>query len=318
METNEENLKRKIKVNNIAIIVLLMILLIILCILIFKIVNVKNLKTNNDSNMGIAIQTDKLTFYNNYNKGLIKKEKKDETVLTTDQAYSITYSDGKIYYTTPNNNGGINIKRIDSDGKNEELLVSTQSNSTKMYLQDSKIYYTTSNPDTISKIDIDGKNEEILLQRTTLDFKVVDGIIYFSDIMGFLYSVDTNGENYKTISKESLFNEFQMLDGYVYYFDDENSKLMKMNLKDSAKQEEVTDKLDCDTYNVTSNGIYYLDKVNGKIAYVSLNGNKTKDVITVNTDNTKINILGSTIYYIDSDGSNTVTKVVGTNGKQIK
>ena len=318
METEEENLKKKLKMNRAAIIVLLIILLVILCVVIFRIINIKNGVANNDSNMGLAIQTDKLVFYNDYSEGLVKKEKKQETVLTKDQAYSINYMDGKVYYTTPNNNGGISIKRIDSDGKNEEVLLVTASNSTKMYLYDSKIYYLTSNPDTISRIDFDGKNEKVLLQRTVQDFKVKDGTIYFSDIVGFLYSIDKDGENYKTIKEESSFGKFQILDKDVYYYDNESGKLMKMSLSNTSKVKEVTDKLDCDIYNVTSNGIFYLNKSNGKIASVSLSGSGQKDIVSVNTDNTKINVIGNTIYYIDVDGSNTVTKIVNTNGKQIK
>ena len=317
MKTEEEKLKKKLKVNTIAIVVLLVILLVILYIVLQKVFSVKDGINNNDANMGLATQSDSFTFYYHYNQGLVKKDKKNESTLSEDQAYSIHYHDGYVYYTSPNSTGGIDIKRVNIAGKEGGILLSTTSNSTKMYLQDSKIYYLTSNPDTISKMDIDGKNEEVILQRSIVDFKVLEGTIYFSDIMGFLYSVDTNGENYKTLVQESLFQKFQILGGYVYYFDDNNSKLMKMNLKDTSQKEEVTDKLDCDTYNVTTNGIYYLDKANGKIAFVSLDGKKTRDIVNINTDNTKINIVGTVIYYIDSEAGKTVTKFIGTNGKQI-
>ena len=73
--------------------------------------------------------------------------------------------------------------------------------------------------------------------------------------------------------------------------------------------------MDCDIYNITSNGIYYLNKASGKIAYVSLNGKKQKDIVSVNTDNTKINIVGTYIYYIDIQDGKTVTKIIETNGK---
>ena len=317
MKTEEEKLKKKLKINNIAIVVILIIILIILCTIIVKIFSAKDVVTNNDSNMGLAAQSDDLTFYYNYNKGLVKKDKDSEKVLTTNQAYSINYFDGKIYYTTPNSTGGIDIKVMNTDGKNEKILLSTTSSSTKMYLQDSKIYYLTSNPDTISRIDLNGKNEEVVLTRSVVDFKVVNGTIYFSDIMGFLYSVNTDGEGYKTIIKESLFNEFQILDKYVYYFDEENYKLMKINLENTSKKEVVTDAVDSDIYNVTSNGIYYLDKANSKIKYVSLNGKKSKEIVNINTDRTKIDIVGSAIYYIDNESGKTITKTIGTNGKQI-
>ena len=317
MKTEEEKLKKKLKLNTLAIVILLVILLVILCVVVIKVFSVTDGQANNDSNMGIAIQDEDLVFYYNYNKGLVKKDKDDEKTLTKNQAYSINYLDGYIYYTTPNSTGGIDIKRIDKDGKDEKILLSTTSSSTKMYLQDSKIYYLTSNPNTISRVDIDGKNPEQLLQRAVTDFKVVEDTIYFSDIMGYLYSIDTNGENYKTLVKDSLFDEFQILDNHVYYFDNENNKLMKISLKDTSKKEEVTNKLDCDIYNVTSSGIYYLDKENLKICFVSKNGKKTKDIVDVNTDNTKINVIGTSIYYIDNQDEKTITKVIGTNGKAV-
>lgn len=317
MKTEEEKLKKKLKVSTVAIVVLLIVLLIILCVVLVKIFSVKDGIGNNDSNMGLVTQSDDATFYYNYNKGLVRKEKKEEKTLTKDQAYSINYFDGNVYYTTPNSTGGIDIKKIGQDGKNEQIILSTTSSSTKMYLNNSKIYYLTSNPNTISRVDIDGKNPQVLLKRGVVDFKVVDETIYFSDIMGYLYSIDLDGENYKTLIKESSFDEFQILDDYVYYFDNEKGKLMKVSLKDTSKKKEVTDKLDCDTYNVTTVGIFYLNKKNSKICMVSSNGKKSKELVSVNTDNTKINIAGNILYYIDNDKSSIVTKMIGTNGKKV-
>ena len=135
--------------------------------------------------------------------------------------------------------------------------------------------------------------------------------------MGFLYSVDNDGKNYKTLIEESLFDEFQILNNNVYYFDSQNNKLMKINLKNTSKKEEVTDKLNCEVYNVTENGIYYMDKESKKIKYVSLNGKKEKDIIKLNTDNTKINIIGTSLFYIDNENKKTVTNLIGINGKKI-
>ena len=318
-KTEEENLKKKLKLNTFLIVVLLMVLLVILCVVLVKVFSIKDGLSNNDSNLGLVSQSDKLTFYYDYNKGLIKKSKGKDTVLTESQAFSINYNNGYIYFASPNSTGGIDIKKIKDDGKGEETLLSTTSSSTKMYLQNNEIYYLTSNPDTISKIDLNGENQKVILQRGIVDFKVVDETIYFSDMMGYLYSIDINGENYKTIIEESLFEEFQILNNKVYYFDSENNKLMKINLNKTSKKTEVTDKLNCDNYNVTTNGIYYLDKNDFKIKYVSVDGKKVRDVVKINTDNTKINIAGAVLYYIDvDDNEKTVTKQIKTNGKEIK
>lgn len=315
MESVEEKLKRKLKLSNIAIVFLLLILLIILIVVISRVFKLTNIIENNDSNMGLVTQSDDLIFYYNYGKGLVKKDKNEEKVLIDEQAYSINYFDGHVFYTTPNSVGGIDIKKIGIDGKGEKVILSTTSSSTKMYLKDSKIYYLTSNPNTLSNVDIDGKNPEVILQKGIVDFKVLDGIIYYSDIMGYLYSVDLNGKNDKIIVEKSLFDEFQIVKDYVYYYD--NDKLMRVNLNNTSKIEEVTDKLNCDIYNATSNGIYYYDKEKSKISFVSLYGKKARDIVDVTNNKTKINLVGTVIYYIDEKDGKTITKLIGTNGKKI-
>ena len=315
METEEEKLKKKLKINRIAIILLVIVLSILLCGVIKRLLYANNGVNNNDSNLGLATQGDDFVLYYQYGKGLIKKDKEKEIALSEDQAYSIHYFEKNVYYTTSSSTGGICIKRIGIDGKKEEVLLTTTSKSTKMYLQDSKIYYLTSNPDTISKMDLNGQNEEAILQRSVEDFKVVGKTIYFSDIMGFLYCIDTNGKNYKTLIEETAFQKFQILDKDVYYFDQDTQKLMKINLENTSKKEEITNQLDCDIYNVTTNGIYYFNKEKGKIAYISLKGENQKDIINVGTDNTRINVIGTTLYYIDYQDGKTVTKIAKTNGK---
>ena len=78
MKTEEENLKNKLKLNTIILVVLLIILLIVLIIFISKIFIVEDGENNNDSNMGLAIQSDDTIFYYNYNKGLVRKDKDKE------------------------------------------------------------------------------------------------------------------------------------------------------------------------------------------------------------------------------------------------
>ncbi len=318
MKTEEEKLKKKLNVTTTIIVLLLIVLLVILSIVLIRIFSVKDGINNNDSNMGLVTQSDDYVFFYDYSKGLVKKNKDGSKALTNDSAYSLQYLDGNIYYATPNANGGMDIKKITSDGKNEKVLISIQTNSTKIYLQDNKIYYLTSNPDTISRIDLNGENEEVVLKRSVIDFKVVDNTIYFADMMGYLNTIDTDGKNYKTIIKESIFSEFQILKNYVYYFNSNDSKLVKINLKNTKERQTVTDKLDCNIYNVTTNGIYYFNKGTSKICYVSLNGKDSRDIVKVNTENTNINIVGTNLYYIDNKDGLVVTKVIGTNGKKIK
>jgi hypothetical protein len=297
--------------------VLLVILLIILLVVLVKCFAVENSINNNDSNMGMVTSGDDYTFYYKYNSGVIKIKDGNEYQISDDGAYSLQYDNGYVYYTTPNNNGGIDIKKVNQNGDTNQTLVSVASTSTKMYLEDGFLYYTTTTPDTISKININGEKESVVLNRTISDFKVVDGIIYFTDDSGYLYEVNVDGENYQTVSKNTISKRFQILDGDVYYYNTENKKLMKLDLE-SKEETEVTDKLNCDIYNVTSNGIYYLDSDNLKICYVDLKNKKTKDIVTLSTTNTKINIVGTSLYYLDINEDGTyIAKRISTNGKDL-
>ena len=313
---DEEKLNKRLKISTIAIVVLLIILLTVLIIVVAACLSSQNSENNNDSNMGLVAQSDDSVFYYKYNDGLIKATGKEEVKLTSDQSCSIKYLDGYVYYSVPNITGGIDIKKIKEDGTDLQVLLSTTSKSTKTYLKDGFLYYTTTNPATISKMDINGQNSKVLLNRNVDDFKIEGEKIYFSDSMKFLYSVDLNGENYEIVVKEPNFDRFQILDEEVYYFDNASGSLIKVNLKDTENREVVTDKLNCNIYNVTSEGIYYFDKESSKIWHISANGKKTKEITTVNSDNTKINIAGTSLYYIDmNEKGQAITKRVATNGK---
>ena len=311
----EEKLNKKLKLNKIIIVVLLCVLLLALLIFLAKCFSAQNSQTNNDANMGMVASGDDYIFYYKYNSGLVKIKDKKEYQIANEQVYSLQYDNGYVYYTTPNSNGGIDIKKISQNGEKNQVLASVTSESTKMYLSNGYLYYTTSNPNTISKISVNGGDPVAILTRAIADFKVIDGTIYFTDDMEFLYSVDTNGENYKVILEEKLTRKFQIVDDNVYYYDSENKKLMSFNLEKKEKKE-VSDKLNSDIFNVTSKGIYYLDSEKSKICFVDLKNKKSKELVDVSISNTKINIVGTSLYYLDknSDGSY-ISKRVQVNGK---
>jgi hypothetical protein len=315
MET--EKLQKKLKANKIIIGILLIILLIVLIVVLVKCFTIEEYIDNNDANMGMVTSGDDYTFYYKYNSGIVKIKDGNEYQISDDGAYSIQYDNGYVYYTTPNNDGGIDIKKISQDGDINKTLISVASTSTKMYLENGYLYYTTTNPDTISKIDLNGENQSTILTRTVSDFKVLDGIIYFTDDSEYLFEVNTDGENYQDVSNKKIARKFQILNGFVYYYDSSNSKLMKLDLE-SKDEKEVSDKLNCDIFNVTSDGIYYLDSENLKICYVDLKNNNFKEIVTLSTPNTKINLVGKILYYIDITEDGTyLAKRISTNGKTV-
>ena len=258
---------------------------------------------------------DGYVFYYKYQEGIIKIENNTEYQISDDQAYSLNYYDGYLYYVTMTSSGEIKIKKTDIDGNDNETLVSTSSSSTKMYLYDGYLYYLTSNPNTIAKIDIYGENETTILKRTVSNFEVEDETIYFTDSAGFLYSVDSNGENYTEIGDEVINSDFQIYGKYAYYYDEEQG-LMKFNLN-KLTTELVTDKLDSNIFNVTSDGIFFVNLENMKICKVSLNGSDYNELIDIDSTYSGINIANNRLYYIetDEDSSSYITCRIKTNGK---
>ena len=258
---------------------------------------------------------DDYVFYYKYQEGIIKIKDGTEYQISEDQAYSLNYYDGYLYYITPNSNGGINIKKLANNGDTTETLVNTASSSTKMYLYDGYLYYLTSDPNTISKIDINGENETTLLTRTISNFELESEKIYLTDETGFLYSVDLNGENYTQVYEEIIGSDFQVYDKYVYYYD-ETQGLMRLNLN-KLKIELITDKLDSSIFNVTDDGIFFVNLENMKICKIDLKGGNYEEITDVNSSNSKISIVGNKLYYIgiDEENGSYITYRIKTNGK---
>lgn len=312
----ERNTKQKVKINKIIIAVILCILLVVLLLVLVKCFSEQKFQANNDSNMGMVTLGDDYIFYYKYNSGLVKIKDGKEYQIANEQAYSVQYDNGFVYYTTPNSTGGIDIKKVSQNGDKNQVLASVTSELTKMYVVNGDIYYTTSNPGTISKMNLNGENNKVIITRNVLDFKVIDKNIYFTDDMEYLYLVDTNGENYKTISEEKNARKFQIVDNFAYFYDEVNKKLVKIDLEKKTKTDVKSD-FNSDIYNVTSKGIYYLDSEKSKICFVDLKNKKSKEIISVSTANTKINVIGNVIYYLDLDNDSYVTKRISIKGKKV-
>lgn len=185
-----------------------------------------------------------------------------------------------------------------------------------MYLVNDYLYYLTVEPNSISRIDINGENEASLITREVSDFDISDETIYFTDEYGYLCKMDLNGENYSQISEEAIATKFQMYNGNIYYYKEDNG-LMKLD-PDDLSSELVSDKITSNLYNVTNKGIFFLDTNSMKICKISLKGKSYKELVDINTSNTKINVIGDELYYLDIDSNDDTTKTyrIKINGKE--
>lgn len=308
----EKKLVRKLKVSRFLIIVLLLVLLITLIVVVTMCLRAKDFANNNNSNLGLSVSGGDSVFYYRYNSGIVRVKDDKEQIIVNEQAYSLNYDNGMIYYVTPSNMGGINLKKYDINKGETTLISSENTSSTKMFYENGYLYYSTTNPNTISKIDVNGQNKFEIIKRNIADFYLADDTIYFSDDLGYLYSIGIDGENYKVLLEKDKFNKFQYLDGYIYYYSPEENNLQRVSVEDTSKYEIVTNKVTSNIYNVTSEGIYYYDINNKKISWVNMKNTKTKDLVSnLSTDNTRISLEIQTLYYIDTDenGQPTTKKV---------
>ena len=101
--------------------------------------------------------------------------------------------------------------------------------------------------------------------------------------------MDLNGENYSQISEEAIATKFQMYNGNIYYYKEDNG-LMKLD-PDDLSSELVSDKITSNLYNVTNKGIFFLDTNSMKICKISLKGKSYKELVDINTSNTTTNII---------------------------
>ena len=130
------------------------------------------------------------------------------------------------------------------------------------------------------------------------DFVVDKDIIYFTDNLGRLLSINLDGTEFTEISKDYNIKKIQMMGNWIYFYNNQENALCKIK-KDGSKMKTVATFVNNETYNVTSKYVYYLDEVNGQICRCDLKGKKSKAIVSLKSARTKINIADGILYYLD-------------------
>lgn len=318
--------KKKLKLNTRRIIVLLVLVLIIFLIIFGVIKLLKNIFSpeivaGNYSNMGLAVEDGKNVYYNKYEKGIVKIDGKEEKNLTEHTAYSITIVDDKIYYLTVSSENTIDLNYVTKNGEEATKVKTLYTSISKFYINDGYVYYSSDKGTSgLSKLSLETLEEETLLQANIQDFVLDKNIIYYTDNVGYLYSVNLDGSNKKTITTEYNIKNIQILKKWIYFYDDREGALCKINKNGSSKTI-VTNFVKNETYNVTSRGIFYFDLENTQICKCDLKGKKSNSIVALNSTTTRINIVDGVIYYLDSSKDETQIHQmyrIKTNGKEVK
>ena len=323
------NIKEKIKnlkLNKRRVIVL--IVLAIICILILigiinllKIIFAKEVAKGNEANLGLVCNDGNVVFYNKYEKGIVKVKGKEEYQITDETAYSMKVIDDTVYYLTLSNSNALDLKSVKTNGDAPTKIKTLTTSISKFYIEDGFAYYVTSQDVFgIAKLPLATGEEKIITASNVQDFVVEDGIIYYTDNVGFLYSINVDGTDSKTLSKEYNFKKIQVLKKWIYFYNDKDKCLSKIKT-DGSKVKTVTTFVTNETYNITNKNIYYFDEVNKQICVTNLNGKKSKAVVSLTSSRTKINISNGILYYLDdSKNESSIYQMyrVKTNGGATK
>jgi len=304
-------------------IIIAVILIISIIVMGFAIFGKKKIngELGNLSNMGLAASGDGAVFYNKYEEGIVKVKGFEEYQITNETAYGINVVGDDVYFLSVGDTNNISIKKVKTNGNEVQTIKTVKTSISKIYVVDNFIYYATNEmQEGIAKLAIDGSHETIITASEIADFEVINGKIYFTNKMGIMYKMNTNGTELQKIEIDFSIKNFQIKDDYIYYFSEETNNLCKVK-DDGTDQKVVSEYVNSDTFNITKNKIYFFDKAAKKIASVDLNGGNYKEIVGISTNNTKINVIDDTIYYLDA--SNSESKIyqmyrVKTNGGNAK
>ena len=329
---DKKKVNKKLKVRRIIIVAIIVIVAILLLTGVFKIfgsIFSKEENVGNLNNRGLAVENKNETFYNKYEKGIYKVKGSKEYKLTDETAYSMTYYKDKIYYLTVSSSNSIDLKSVDTNGKEVNFISTLYTRISKFYIEDGFVYYIT-NKDVvgISKLELETGRESVIITASVQDFVVDNKTIYYTDNVGFLYSINIDGTNNVDITRDYSINQIQILDKWIYYYngtsmDGKTTNGLYKIKKDGTNNTLVCDKISNEYYNVTSKGIFYYDDVNKKIVKTDLKGKKQTDIVSLDSQMslTRINIANDTVYYLDKSNDNSQIYQMfraKTNGKKEK
>lgn len=327
MEKKKSNKKLKLNTRRIIILIVAAILLFLIVFGFVKLLSnifAGEKVVGNQANMGLAVEGGKTTYYNKYEDGIVKVKGGEEFQITDETAYSMTVIDDTIYYLTVSDSNSIDLKSVKTNGDALTKIKTLPTSISKFYIEDGYVYYSsdTTSKGTfgITKLSLETKEETMVTSANIQDFVVDNGIVYFTDNVGYLYSITVNGTDKKTVSQEYNIKKFQVLKKWIYYYDQKENALCKIK-NDGSSRKVVATFVNNEMYNVTSKHIYYFDQVNKQICRCDLKGKKSNPIVALTTTRPKINIANGVIYYLDnSKNTNQIYQMyrVKENGNSTK
>ncbi len=191
----------------------------------------------NINNYGMVAETDDYIYYvKDYQICRADKDLKNEIIVVDEPANfgkdTVNVVEDWIFYRR-----GKEINRVKTDGTGYEILF--MGYSLHMQVVGNRIYFISIDDDSkICMIDVNGQNKQFLIDKDIEDMAVYSGRIYYSyknEEGGFLEVMNMDGTGNQFLSNVITRNMI-VDDEYIYYLDDVEEILYRMNLKDKTKE----------------------------------------------------------------------------------
>jgi len=276
----------------------LIIIIVFILLIVFN--SGKNIENGNLSNMGLVVTNNGVTYYNKYEKGIFRVKNGEEEQLTDETAYSLNIVNNKIYYITVEGFNNVVIKCVDTNGLNKRNIATIYTSISKIYVNNRYIYYSTNETGKgIARLGINGENETSIVTESVQDFELCDNYLYYVNMKNQICKISLSDNITTCLLEEEIARKIQIVNDWIYYYNQSENALFRLN-KDGSKNELVSVLINNETYNVSGKYVYYFDKENLKISRMQIkNTQKCDDIVNLSTSKTKINIANDEIYYLD-------------------
>ena len=304
---------------------LFLVILLLVLIFVFIQSIQKDSGNGNLSNMGLATEEKGTIYYNKYEKGIFSLKDGKEKQLTAEKSFSIQVINNKIYYLSIENFSNVVVKVVDVTGENLKKLLTINTSISKIYVDDKSIYfYEIGSKKGLYKVDLEGQNKQQILEENVQDFALQGKYIYYINNDKQICKMDTSGQNAVVLQESIYARKLQVTEKWIYYFNETENALFRLKTNGKSN-ELVSILVNNETYNVYNGYVYYFDKENLKISRMNLKKTNRCDVVTdVQVNSTKINIVGDQLYYLDKSQDESQTyqifrkKLNGEETEQIK
>lgn len=308
-----EDSRKKLLVTVCIIVVLLIIITIITSIIFGQTLGSAGNVAGNLRNTGFAVKKGNKAYVSSTGitdnsagtRGLYEITKENTAKLIDESTHikSINLYKGYLYYLSinPTSSGTVirQVVKIKPNGDKKQVLVDNIETNTmgtdSLNVSDGWIYFLNSDGK-IERVKTNGEKRQPVSDEVVKYFQISGKYIYFT----------TNDDEFKKMKKDgsgiekigSGIDTFQIASNYVYYINNANQYLTRLDLKNNKEEDIVKRKVL--TFNVYDKTIYYaINDTEQAIYKMKISGKKNEKLVDLSGASVNICIVGDWVYYTD-------------------